>query len=55
MPITKKEHYQLFIDGESIDASSTVNLTTTDPATEEPIAQFAAATASDVDRAIKSA
>ncbi|ELY61033.1 aldehyde dehydrogenase family protein [Natronococcus jeotgali] len=55
MATTENQRYRLFIDGETVDASSADRLTTTDPATEEPIARFAAATADDVDRAVGAA
>lgn len=55
MATAQNERYWLFIDGETVEASSADYLTTTDPATAEPIAQFASATAVDVDRAVESA
>ena len=55
MSITTKERYELFIDGESVEASTGEYLTTEDPATGEEIARFAAGTEADVDRAVESA
>ncbi|AHG02084.1 aldehyde dehydrogenase (plasmid) [Halostagnicola larsenii XH-48] len=55
MSIEIKETYELFIDGETVEASSGDYLTTEDPATEEPIAEFAAGTADDVDEAVAAA
>jgi aldehyde dehydrogenase (NAD+) len=55
MTIETKERYQLFIDGEFVAASTGESIPTTDPATGDPIAQFAAATSTDVDRAVEAA
>ncbi|MFC6724915.1 aldehyde dehydrogenase family protein [Halobium palmae] len=55
MSITTDERYRLFIGGERAEASTGEYLTTEDPATGEPIAQYAAATAADVDRAVEAA
>jgi len=50
-----RERYELFIDGETLQASTKDYLTTVDPATGETIAEFSAATAADVDRAVEAA
>ncbi|MEY7851188.1 aldehyde dehydrogenase [Natrarchaeobius sp. A-rgal3] len=55
MASVTNERYQLRIDGTSTPASTDEYLTTVDPATGDPIAEFAAATASDVDRAVEAA
>ncbi|MFC6765247.1 aldehyde dehydrogenase family protein [Natrinema soli] len=55
MTIETKDRYQLFIDGEFVAASTGESITTTDPSTSDAIAQFAAATSTDVDRAVEAA
>ncbi|MFB6106701.1 MAG: aldehyde dehydrogenase family protein [Halobacteriaceae archaeon] len=47
-----RSEYDLFIDGRFTPASGEETITTVDPATEEPLAEVAAATAADVDRAV---
>lgn len=49
------KQYGLVIDGQSRDAESGETLTTYNPATEEPLAEVAAAQSADIDRAVKSA
>jgi aldehyde dehydrogenase (NAD+) len=46
---------RLLIDGAWVDAASGATFTTTNPATEEPITEVAAAGAPDVDRAVQAA
>lgn len=55
MSITQRQEYQLFIDGQFIDADSTERITTINPATQEPIATVPDATVTDVDRAVDAA
>jgi len=55
MSLTMQQQYELFIDGESVAPANEEYRTTEDPATEEPIARYAAATAEDVDRAVEAA
>ncbi|WIV65935.1 aldehyde dehydrogenase family protein [Natrialbaceae archaeon AArc-T1-2] len=55
MSITTNDRYQLHIGGKSVSASSGERFTTSDPATEDPIARIAAASADDVDRAVAAA
>ncbi|WP_455448096.1 aldehyde dehydrogenase family protein [Natrinema thermotolerans] len=55
MTIGTKDRYQLFIGGEFVAASTGESSTTTDPATGDAIAQFAAANSADVDRAVGAA
>jgi acyl-CoA reductase-like NAD-dependent aldehyde dehydrogenase len=50
-----RDRYGLFINGREVEASGGEWFTTVDPATEEPIAEVARATAADVDRAIRAA
>jgi gamma-glutamyl-gamma-aminobutyraldehyde dehydrogenase len=45
----------LFIDGRYVDAASGGRITSVNPATGEPVGEFAAADAQDVDRAVQSA
>ncbi|MGF3055077.1 aldehyde dehydrogenase family protein [Microbacterium sp. YY-01] len=52
--VSLKEHYGLFIDGEFVDGSGDP-FTTISPADESPIAEIAAATEEDVDRAVAAA
>jgi aldehyde dehydrogenase (NAD+) len=49
------DSYDLYIDGERVPAADGSELTTYDPATGEPLAKVAAATESDVDRAVAAA
>ncbi|SFC54851.1 aldehyde dehydrogenase (NAD+) [Halobiforma haloterrestris] len=49
------ERYRLFIDGESVEASTDESITTTDPATGESLAGVPAGTATDIDRAVSAA
>jgi aldehyde dehydrogenase (NAD+) len=46
---------KLFINGEFVDARSGQTFTTTNPATEEPLAEVAAGDAADVDAAVQAA
>lgn len=55
MDVKLQEKYQLFIDGEWVDASDGGTLKTTNPATGEHLAEIAQATKEDVDRAVKAA
>jgi betaine-aldehyde dehydrogenase len=48
-------HLQLFIGGEFVDAQDGQSASVIDPATEQPIAEMALATAGDVDRAVVAA
>ncbi|CAN5140302.1 aldehyde dehydrogenase family protein [soil metagenome] len=50
-----KERYGLFIDGKLRAPVSTKSFTTINPATEEPLAEVAAANAADVNKAVKAA
>lgn len=47
--------YQLFIDGQWVDADSGKTFTTPNPATGEPLAEVAEADKSDIDKAVKAA
>ena len=47
--------YGHFIDGESVEGSGRETLTTLDPSTGLPLAEFAQGTAKDVDRAVRAA
>jgi aldehyde dehydrogenase (NAD+) len=49
------ERYRLFIGGEWVEPHSEASFTTTNPATEESLAQVAEADADDVDRAVRAA
>jgi aldehyde dehydrogenase (NAD+) len=49
------DRYQLFIGGEWVDPRSDTTFTTTNPATEEPLAEISEAGADDVDRAVRAA
>jgi len=50
-----RDTYDLYVDGEWTPAADGATLTTTDPATEEPIAEVAAGAEADVDRAVAAA
>jgi aldehyde dehydrogenase (NAD+) len=54
MSLATRERYGLFVDGETVEGA-TDPLTTTDPATGDVVAEFAAGTAADVDRAVRAA
>jgi aldehyde dehydrogenase (NAD+) len=53
--VTIKERYGLFIGGKDVAASDGQTFTTINPATEEPLAVVARATAADMDKAVKAA
>ncbi|MEM1421917.1 MAG: aldehyde dehydrogenase family protein, partial [Pseudomonadota bacterium] len=53
--MTDKPHYQLFIDGEWVEGGAGQVLQSLNPATGEPWASFACASAKDVDRAVNAA
>src|ERR1700741_1617120 len=53
--VTLKERYGLFIGGKDVAASDGQTFTTVNPATEEPLALVARATAADMDKAVRSA
>jgi aldehyde dehydrogenase (NAD+) len=53
--VTLKERYGLFIGGKDVAASDGQTFATINPATEEPLAVVARATAADMDRAVKAA
>ncbi|HUQ78195.1 MAG TPA: aldehyde dehydrogenase family protein, partial [Patescibacteria group bacterium] len=53
--VTLKERYGLFIGGKDVAASDGQVFTSINPATEEPLAEVARATAADMDRAVKAA
>ena len=53
--VTLKERYGLFIGGKDVAASDGKTFTTVNPATEEPLAVVARATAADMDKAVKAA
>ncbi len=55
LPDRASLHTQLFIDGEFRDAAGGETVPTIDPATNQPIADVAAAQAEDVDRAVAAA
>src|SRR6478609_10744698 len=50
-----RERYGLFIGGRDVPASDGATFTSVDPATEQPLAEVARATAADIDKAIRSA
>ncbi len=50
-----KDRYGLFVNGREVEASDGAWFTTVDPATEQPLAEVARATAPDVDRAVRAA
>src|SRR5580700_10246122 len=54
-PAQLRERYGLFIGGEWVDAQDGNVFTTINPATEEPLAEIALASAADVDRAVRAA
>ena len=51
--VTLKERYGLFIGGREVPASDGGTFATIDPATEQPLAHVAKATAADVDKAVR--
>ena len=51
----KKPETRLFIDGKFVDAKKGGRLESVNPATGEVIAEFAAGTAEDIDRAVAAA
>ncbi len=53
--VSIEKEYGLFIGGKFVEAQSNETFTTLSPATEEPLAQIAAASAADVDRAVAAA
>ena len=53
--VTIKARYGLFIGGKDVAASDGQTFVTVNPATEEPLAEVARATAADMDRAVKAA
>jgi aldehyde dehydrogenase (NAD+) len=53
--VTIKPSYQLYIGGRWVDPKVGGSFTSTNPATEAPLAQIAEADADDVDRAVKAA
>src|SRR5947207_11903860 len=53
--VTLKERYGLFINGRFSAASDGATFVSVNPATEEPLAQVAKATAVDIDRAVRAA
>jgi len=53
--VTVREHYGLFIGGREREASDGSSFTSVNPATEQPLATVARATAADVDRAVAAA
>jgi aldehyde dehydrogenase (NAD+) len=53
--VTIKERYGLFIGGKDVAASDGKTFATVNPATEEPLADVARATAADMDKAVKAA
>jgi aldehyde dehydrogenase (NAD+) len=55
MSIKTDERYQLFINGEMVQASANEYTATENPATGEPIAEIAKATSEDVDDAVAAA
>jgi aldehyde dehydrogenase (NAD+) len=55
MAITTNERYRPYIDGDFVDAAGLEYVTTIDPATEEPLAEVAAATPEHVDQAVQAA
>ncbi|MGO4887681.1 aldehyde dehydrogenase family protein [Anaerobacillus sp. MEB173] len=52
---TKREYYQMIINGERVDSVSGETFTTYNPATGEPLAKVAKATTEDTDRAVEAA
>ncbi|MEO5884378.1 MAG: aldehyde dehydrogenase family protein [Candidatus Limnocylindrales bacterium] len=53
--VTLKARYGLFIGGRSVAATGGATFTSIDPATEQPLADVARATAADVDKAVHAA
>ena len=53
--VTLKERYGLFIGGKDVAASDGKVFVSVNPATEEPLAEVARATAADMDKAVKAA
>ena len=53
--VTIKDRYGLFIGGKDVAASDGQTFMTINPATEEPLAQVARATAADMDKAVRAA
>jgi aldehyde dehydrogenase (NAD+) len=53
--VTIKDRYGLFIGGKDVAASDGRTFTTVNPATEEPLAEVARATAADMDKAVRAA
>src|SRR6185503_16558838 len=53
--VTIKERYGLFIGGKDVAASDGKTFATVNPATEEPLAEVARATAADMDKAVRAA
>ena len=53
--VTLKERYGLFIGGREVPSSDGATFATIDPATEEPLAEVARATAVDIDQAVRAA
>jgi len=53
--VTIKDRYGLFIGGKDVAASDGQTFITINPATEEPLAQVARATAADMDKAVRAA
>ena len=49
------QQYQLFIDGQWVDAESGKTFTTPNPATGEPLAEVAEADKADIDKAVTAA
>ena len=50
-----RERYGLFINGRDVEATGGATFATVNPATEEPLALVAKATAADIDRAVRAA
>lgn len=55
MNVSLKENYQLFIDGQWVDAEQGKTIPSTNPATGEHLANIAEASQEDVERAVKAA
>src|SRR3954447_24311103 len=53
--VTIRERYGLFINGREVQASGGETFATVNPATEEPLAEVAKATAKDIDTAVRAA
>jgi aldehyde dehydrogenase (NAD+) len=53
--VTLRERYGLFINGRDVQASDGATFVTVNPATEEPLALVAKATAKDIDTAVRAA